>query len=88
MSTPPIIFFLDYPVVGPSVAQLGLSFPFYIVFFRTSLNCSITQFSDCRYDLSDSGDGVGALIFKWFSILEFGGLLISCFSGFGVLMTF
>jgi hypothetical protein len=50
-------------------------------FSKATPNCSIMQFSDCQDDLNDSGDGGGVPVFKWFSILEFGGLLISCFSG-------
>jgi hypothetical protein len=46
-------------------------------FSKAAPNCSITQFSDRQDNLNDSGDGGGAPVFKWFSILEFGGLIIS-----------
>jgi len=50
-------------------------------FSKAAPNCSITQFSDRQDNLNDSGDGGGAPVFKWFSVLEFGGLIISCFYG-------
>lgn len=40
-------------------------------FSKAAPNCSITQFSDRQDNLNDSGDGGGAPVFKWFSILEF-----------------
>ncbi|XP_066383884.1 uncharacterized protein [Miscanthus floridulus] len=40
-------------------------------FSKATPNCSIMQFSDRQDDLNDSGDGGGAPVFKWFSILEF-----------------
>ncbi|AQL08803.1 uncharacterized protein [Zea mays] len=40
-------------------------------FSKAAPNCSITQFSDRQDNLNDSGDGGGAPVFKWFSVLEF-----------------
>ncbi|WVZ55978.1 hypothetical protein U9M48_006571 [Paspalum notatum var. saurae] len=40
-------------------------------FSKATPNRSITQFSDCQDDLNDSGDGGGAPVYRWFSILEF-----------------
>ncbi|OEL37279.1 hypothetical protein BAE44_0001702 [Dichanthelium oligosanthes] len=43
-------------------------------FSKVSPNGSVAQFSERQDDLNDSGDGGGAPVFKWFSILEFEGL--------------
>ncbi|CAN6290236.1 unnamed protein product [Urochloa humidicola] len=40
-------------------------------FSKVSPNGSVAQFSERQDDLNDSGDGGGAPVFKWFSILEF-----------------
>jgi len=40
-------------------------------FSKVSPNDSVAQFSERQDDLNDSGDGGGAPVFKWFSILEF-----------------
>jgi hypothetical protein len=46
-------------------------------FSKVSPNNSVAQFSERQDDLNDSGDGGGAPVFKWFSIIEFGELLFS-----------
>ncbi|RCV45927.1 hypothetical protein SETIT_9G492200v2 [Setaria italica] len=40
-------------------------------FSKVSPNGSVAQFSERQDDLNDLGDGGGAPVFKWFSILEF-----------------
>ncbi|CAN6301795.1 unnamed protein product [Urochloa humidicola] len=40
-------------------------------FSKVTPNSSVAQFSERQDDLNDSGDGGGAPVFKWFSILEF-----------------
>lgn len=44
-------------------------------FSKVSGNSPLVQFTDRQDDLNDSGDGGGTPVFKWFSMLEFGGLL-------------
>jgi hypothetical protein len=45
-------------------------------FSNVPANCAFAQYSDCQYDVNDSGDGGGVPVFKWLSILEFGGFTL------------
>lgn len=44
-------------------------------FSKLSSGSQLVQFTDCQDDLNDLGDGGGAPVYRWVSMLEFGGLL-------------
>jgi hypothetical protein len=44
-------------------------------FSNVPASCAVAQYSGFQCDVNDSGDGGGVPVFKWLSILDFGGLL-------------
>jgi hypothetical protein len=45
-------------------------------FSKVAANSPLIRFTERQDDMNDSGDGGGSPVFKWFSVLEFGGLFI------------
>lgn len=44
-------------------------------FSKVSSGSPLVRFTDRQDDLNDLGDGGGAPVYRWISMLEFGGLL-------------